>query len=541
MDSSKKIISINSTAQNMLTNDLENRIRDLYFQTNTKGCNSTANLFFITEVDICIIYCSNIKINKDFYHICVIFDKKYANTFIEDYHKILKELNTIYELSPDGIFVTDGDGITLRVNKRVQNTLGLPADRLIGKNVKELVAEGVFYPSVTLKVLEKKKTVTMMQNLKSGKRVIVTGTPVYDEKNRISRVISTTRDITELMELKEKLENAEELMKQYQIQLHDLQHNYEETSDKLYVKSQAMKKIFNTAMKIAKVDVSVLLQGESGVGKNIIAYEIHRNSDRNLGQFVEINCGAIPQNLLESELFGYEKGAFTGANKDGKLGLIQLADKGTLFLNEVGDLPLGLQVKLLKFLQEKKITRLGSTKEIEVDTRIIAATNKDLKQLLNNGMFREDLYYRLNVVSFLIPPLRERKEEIPGLLFFYLDIFNKKYSLKKRLHSKTIYFLMNYNWPGNVRELVNVVERLVVTADNEEITSDLLPTEILPLNASKQARIIGLKTAVERAEKEQLEFALKQCKNTTEMASLLGVSQPTIVRKLQKYNLKCNS
>ncbi|MHB1406793.1 MAG: sigma-54 interaction domain-containing protein [Desulfitobacteriaceae bacterium] len=489
-------------------------------------------VFHIPHLDI---YCINPIHASDQNKMLILLSSALVNSLAESQSskELLQELNTIYDLSNDGLFVTDKHGITLKANRASEKFCCLSVSQLIGRDVRDLVAEGIFDPSVTLEVLKSKSPVTMMQNTKSGCRVIVTGTPVFDDDGNISSVICNTRDITALTELKEKLENTEGLVRHYKGELSD-KHNVE----KLNFRNETMQHIASFISRAAKVDATILLEGETGVGKNVLAKEIVRLSPRSKGPFIEINCGAIPPTLLESELFGYEKGAFTGANKEGKPGLIELANFGTLLLDEIGDLPLNLQVKLLRVIQDNQLYRIGSTKLVKVDIRVIAATNKDLKELVKKGEFREDLFYRINVLPIFIPPLRERKEDIPALIKIYLERFNKNYSLNKKLSSKTFWLLLNYHWPGNIRELVNVIERLVITAEEQEITPELLPKEILrSYPTTDSTEIIPLKEAVEKTEIELLKRAIKKTRTTYDLANVLGISQPSVVRKLKKYNL----
>ncbi len=300
-----------------------------------------------------------------------------------------------------------------------------------------------------------------------------------------------------------------------------------------------MKSIFQQAKRVANFDATILILGETGVGKDVLANFIYNQSSRKeKGKLIKVNCGAIPPELLESELFGYEAGAFTGANKSGKPGMFELANNGILFLDEIGELPLNLQVKLLRVLQEGEIQKIGSTKIKKVNVQIIAATNRNLHEMVTRGEFREDLYYRLNVIPLYIPPLRERRDEILPLIHHFLSKFNQKYLLNKEFNYEVIDFLISYNWPGNIRELANLIERLVVTTPENEIKIEHMPPEYknsVHVNTNQQ---ISLKEAVEETERKILERAAKKYRNTYEIAKALRTSQPTVVRKLKKYNIK---
>lgn len=308
-----------------------------------------------------------------------------------------------------------------------------------------------------------------------------------------------------------------------------------------------MENIVYQALKVAEVDSTVLISGESGVGKEIIGELIQRNSARRDGPFIKLNCAAIPDNLLESELFGYESGAFTGAKREGKPGLFELANGGTLLLDEIGDVPLHLQVKLLRTLQQREILRVGGVKPIHIDVRIIAITNKNLEDMVGKGEFREDLYYRLNVVPIYIPALRERREDIPLLIRSFLGNYNERYSMKKFISSEAIDILMMYNWPGNIRQLENLIERLVVTTTSEVIDVAQLPTFFIKENTHLVGEygqpvtvnsIVPLKTAVESVEKQLLEKTFSITNSCYKAAQILEVDASTISRKANKYQVK---
>jgi len=308
--------------------------------------------------------------------------------------------------------------------------------------------------------------------------------------------------------------------------------------DKIILKSESMKQVVKLAIKVARVDSSVLITGETGVGKEVLARVVHKHSCRVNGPFIKLNCGAIQAELVESELFGYEAGAFTGARREGKLGLIQLADGGTLFLDEIGDLPLNLQVKFLRVLQEREIQRVGGVETKEVDFRLIAATNKSLQDLVKQKKFREDLFYRLDVVPMTIPPLRERKEDILPLALFFLNKFGQRYGLSMRISPEVIEVLLNNDWPGNVRELENTIERLLVTSDTDVATDHLINKSSNSKDYGKSR--LNLREILDQTEKHFILQAFEQCKTTREMAEVLGISQSTVVKKMRKYDIYSN-
>lgn len=455
-----------------------------------------------------------------------------------------EELNTILDSSFDGIWISDGNGVTLRVNKNYEKFSGIKAEEVLGRSLQDLVREGYYSDSAALHVLQKGEPVTLIHEIKTGKKAMVTASPVFDKDGKIYRVITNVRDITLLSELQEKLEQMKHLQKKYECEIQELRRK--KFDKDIVCNSRSMEIALEQALRVAGVDTTVLLLGESGVGKGLVAKFIHKNSKRKDNPFIKINCAAIPENLLESELFGYEKGSFTGASKEGKPGLFELAHKGTVFLDEIAKLPLHLQVKLLQAVQERNFYRVGGTRLIELDVRIIAATNKNLTEMIQKGTFREDLYYRLNVVTITIPPLRERREDIPLLISYFLDKFNGKHGYKKRLSSDVVDLLVDYRWPGNVRELENVIERLVVLSEEEVISVADLPAAIrswqqngeeesytirIPKNAS-------LKKALEVVEKFLLQETLFKGGSTRSAARLLAVDQSTVVRKAQKYKIR---
>ncbi|MFC4770184.1 sigma-54 interaction domain-containing protein [Effusibacillus consociatus] len=436
--------------------------------------------------------------------------------------------------------VADTQGIILKASQTTGEIYDVDSSDLIGKSVYELEKEGLFTPIVTPMVIKEKKKITFVQTTNKGKKLLVTGIPVFNPEGELVRIVSYSHDVTELMNLKHYLQIMEEDMERVKSELDILRSKYID-SDGIIANSEEMKKVLDTALTVAEVDANVLLLGESGVGKSLIAKFIHNHSLRSKGPFIEVNCGAIPETLFEAEFFGYEAGSFTGANPKGKVGLAELADGGTLFLDEVGELSLIHQVKLLKMIQEKQFYRVGGTKVRQADFRLIAATNKNLEAAVREKSFREDLYFRLNVVPITIPPLRQRAEDILPLIEYFLDQFEKKYNRERRLDEAVIQRLVYHEWKGNVRELINLLERLVVTSSSKLITVDHLPDCINqahnpPLFDENDNR--PLPEILESVEKQVLAKAKRKYKTTVEMAKALGVSQPTIVRKLKTYGIK---
>lgn len=467
-----------------------------------------------------------------------------ALKYLEEQNLILNEeiniLKKIIDFSSDEIYVTDAQGNTLMVNRAFEENTGIKRDKVLGRNVKELEKEGVFKPSVTRMVLEQKKQISIFQEYANKSRVLVTGTPLFNEDGSICRVIVNARDTAKLSKLKTQLEEIETLKEHYYQELVNKEMDLLKFGN-IIAKSSSMVRVLNYARKVAEVDSPVLLLGETGVGKGLLARFIHNNSSRQKNLFVTINCGAIPENLLESELFGYEGGAFTGAQSKGKIGKIEMANKGTVFLDEIGDLPYNLQVKLLHVLQEGTITRVGGNKEIFLDVRFIAATNRDLAMMVKEGTFREDLFYRLNVIPIEIPPLRNRKDDIIPLVDDILEGFNQKYKKNKVLSPEVLEYFQNYSWPGNVRELKNVIERLfIVTAENVIELYHLF--EIFNINSlnnfSDLDKSVSFKSIKKDFERKILEKLYRQYKSTYKVAEILNVNQSTVARKIKKYNIK---
>jgi len=450
--------------------------------------------------------------------------------------ELLHELEAIIRSSYDGMFIADGNGVVLRVNDAYERITGIKAKEVLGKNMKYLVEEGYYDESVTLLVMARRETVTINQTVKKDRKILVTGNPIFDEQGNLFRVVTNVRDITELANLQSQLLQTKEQKLKYKTELCHLRAQHIGNKE-IITRSPEMKQVIELAMKIANVDSTVLINGESGTGKELIAQLIHKQVKGIAKPFIKINCAAIPEQLLESELFGYEGGAFTGARKEGKPGLFELSHNGTLFLDEVGDLPFLLQVKLLRAIQEKEVIRVGGTKVITINARIIAATHRNISDMVKHGNFREDLYYRLMVVPIYLPPLRNRKEDIPLLIMHFIEKFNQRFGYNKKIMPQVIDKLVGYSWPGNVRELENVIERMMVTAPSEEITVNLVPTTIwnkpfLPKKGTK------LKEAVEQTEIYLLSESYKEYGTWQKVAEKLGIDRTTVFRKVIKYGLE---
>lgn len=459
---------------------------------------------------------------------------------LERVRVISKELNAIIESSFDGIYVTDGQSKTLRINKAYERITGIKSNEVVGQTMKKLVAEGFYNDSATLRVLKEKRPITIVQNImKTGKTIVVTGNPIFDDDGNVFRVVTNVRDVTELNQLQEKIKKMEQLQSRYEIELQQLRKAAGDHK-KFVIKSQKMLEIYDLALKLAKVDSTILIQGDSGVGKEVFSEIVHNHGTRRKKPFIKISCAAIPENLLESELFGYAPGAFTGASREGRAGIFEMAHGGTIFLDEIGEMPMALQVKLLRVLQQREIVRIGGAKPIQVDTRIMAATNRDLEEMIQHQQFRKDLFFRLNVVPVLIPPLRERKEAISHFIYFFIEKHNRKYGFSKQITSEVIDAMIEYDWPGNVRELENMIERLVVMAQGEVITVQSLPEKIKAAPLLPNASCFDgkpLKVAMDELEHGILSRAIQKHGTSRKVAAALGINQSTVVRKASRLGI----
>ena len=445
----------------------------------------------------------------------------------------------LLESSYDGIWITDHVGKILFANSANAKLLGVPRSELENKTTQELQDEGVFPTSAILEALQTRQQVSRVcNNPRTCLTVLATATPVFNEAGDIQYIFNNVRDITALNEMRESLQDKDEIIRQQNSQLETMKLRLGVGT--IVANSKAFTQVVELARRAATFDgATVLILGESGTGKEVISELIVNTSPRKDKPYLQINCGAIPENLIESELFGYEKGAFTGADAKGRKGLFEAANGGTVFLDEIGDLPLHMQVKLLRVLQQRRIVRVGGTETVNLDVRIIAATNKDLKQMVKEGRFREDLYYRLNVVPIEIPPLRDRKEDILPLVNHFLTVANRKYHTNKSIYSDTIDVLESYSWPGNVRELENLMENLVITTPGDIIRRENL-SERLKFSTenrgfTEDTEVITLKETVERAEYMAIQKAIRQCGSIRKAAVALGVDPSTIVRKQQNY------
>lgn len=535
LDSKGKLIFFSEKAKSLLGKDRLIRKEMEIFQ----GCASdTLKIIDIAGKSL-IVYSHKLASDNDYLtliHLSLLSDfeeKIVKNT--DCYKNVIKDLESIIENTYDGLYITDGKANTLRVNRAYERITGIKREEVVGKNMKELVEKGVYNRSVTLEVLEKRKVITFVQEVKTGKKVIVTGNPIFNEKGEIEKVVTTVRDITELVELKDRLHERELELNCYKEELEKIK-TYMEVDVSFVTLSKAMNNIIERAYKAAHFDSNILITGESGTGKGSLARLIHNWSYRKNGPFIKLNCAAIPENLFESELFGYEPGAFSGASNKGKKGLLEMANGGTLFLDEIGDMPLNLQSKLLQVIEEKEMIRLGSTKPIKLDIRIIAATNQDINLLIAEKKFRQDLFYRISTVWLNLKPLRERKEDIIPLALHFLENLNEKYNLNKSITPEALKTLTQYDFPGNVRELSNIIEQAFLMSEDSLIKEGDIPQNVKKIEDFSLLNEGDLKKMLNDIEIKTLKAAVEKYGSTRKAAKYLNISQSSIVRKLKKLS-----
>jgi len=455
-----------------------------------------------------------------------------------------RQLETILNASSESIWVCDGTGKVLTINRAAEKLLHITSHDVVGKNIRSLEKSGFFDHSATLEVLKTRKTVTILQNIKKPrKQLMVTGTPVFSDIGDIEMVIVNERDLTFLNEMRDELERAQSTTSRYREELTTL--NLKELKEQnIIAESKEMQQVIATVMKLARRKVSpILIMGESGTGKGLLAKYIHSQAFDNNSPFVQLNCAALPETLLEAELFGYDKGAFTGARDQGKIGLFEMANGGTLFLDELGDMSLPVQAKLLKCLEEKEVMRLGGLKPVKIDCNVITATNVNLTRQVRLGKFRQDLFFRLNTFTITLPPLRRRPEDIFEMIIFFLKKYNIKYGVKRKISSKGFAQIQAYTFPGNVRELKNILKKAVVMGESD-VLEDLVNQNTPPLPQSpaiehtlSDSDAFDFKGKLMACEKQLMLKALEGYDTTRSLAGFLKLSQSSVVRKLRIHGL----
>lgn len=445
-------------------------------------------------------------------------------------------LNAIFDSLTDAVIVLDRNAKIILINPIFSKLIGTTPEYCIGKETKDLIAEGFYDRSVVYETIESGKEVAAIVKTGTGVDLLSRSRIIKDEQCEIKFVVVTSTPISVLDNLRIEFERQHRLSDMYKEELERLRKIMLLDGDFVF-ESDEMKALLYLVKRVAPMDFTVLITGESGVGKEIMAKTVHRNSKRK-DVFIPVSIPAIPENLLESELFGYKEGAFTGSLKQGKIGLFEVAQGGTLFLDEVGDIPYPMQVKILRAIENGEITRIGSTKTITLDVRIIAATNKNLREMVKEGSFREDLFYRLNVVPLEIKPLRERKKDIEPLCHYFIRNINSRYKLDKYLSSHALEELKRYTWPGNIRELKNVMERLVTKSDEKCISAEDVACILFgseghkPMRDHKNGKISILDDYSVFEQNRILDALKKTGGNKSAAAKLLGISRSKLYRKL---------
>lgn len=462
----------------------------------------------------------------------------------------VEQLAAIFDYAQVGVIIVDKEGLTVWANKYYSRIVGFDMAQFFGKHIRLVSQAGnVKLPSAATMwdILQRtKKESSQVVKYETDDYVITTATPIMNEQGEIEWTLYIITNYSEVMSLQKELMSTQLKQDVLELQLKTaLQNDLKKTN--IIVKDKEMQRIYDMGRRLASVDATVMILGESGVGKDVLAKYIHSAGSRAQNNFVHVNLASVPASLFESELFGYEPGAFTGASRKGKIGLIEMANGGTLFLNEIGEVPLSMQSKLLQVIQNKEIYRIGGQQPIPVDVRIISATNQDLSKMVEDGLFRMDLFYRLNVIEVFVPPLRERPDDIPVLALNFLDKFNKEYGFDKVLDGDTIKLLMDYEWPGNVRELLHLIERLVIMSPEQNIRPESLPAEYR-MNYEKSKFVDRwssaaggsgkLKNVMAEVEKEIIREAVLKHRTLGEAAAALGIDVSTLVKKRKKYGIE---
>lgn len=539
-DDQGMIYKMNDSAMHILERmgiSAVNSMKQIDPKFNTKVMGDSNHCQWSHCINNCMIDINLYKVkyeNNDSYYLYVYDEFKYK----------MNEMDTVLDYIDDVVIIFDKDLILQNVNKAFMKYTGIHAKGFIGKSIYEIVEENMLENPLSPKVVKAKKVISQKVRYKNGSILTLTGVPILNKEGKIRKVIITGRDITKLIKLEERLKKVESQKKKYLTKLKELE-GYLRTNEVIY-SSDRMAQVFEIAMKAAKTDSSIFILGESGVGKEVMARLIHNTSGRKDQPFIPINCAAIPNELLESEFFGYEEGAFTGAKKQGKKGLFEEANGGTIFLDEIGELPLKMQSKLLRVIQENRLKRVGGSKIIPIDVRYISATNLTSNQLMDNKRFRQDLYFRLCVIPIKIFPLRKRKEDIFPLVHHFLKQFNNKYNLNVTFSKSVMKYLYRYDWPGNVRELKNIIERLVVLSESDVVSDreyKLVSTFDVyndDKDGSKEILInelMPLKEAYRVLEEKMIRRALNEEQNVVKAAESLGIAPSTIYRKIKKGDI----
>lgn len=449
----------------------------------------------------------------------------------------IRILQALVENSQESIFVTDGDGNVILLNEIAARLIGVPISELLGKNVVELEENEILNPSVVRVVLRDRVQVSRVIRTPAEKKLLAQCTPIFDETGKIILTITNSNNESNLKHLMSRLDEEREKTTRYQQELAYLRRS--EDAEVVVSTGPAMQRVMQQIAIVAPTESTVVLYGQSGTGKDVIAKTIHRKSSRADRALLSVNCAAIPETLIESELFGYEKGSFTGAGSQGKQGIFEVADGGTLFLDEIGELPLSAQAKLLRVFENGEIRRVGGTKTITVDVRIICATNRDLWKMVEEQKFREDLYYRINIFPIYLEPLCQRKEDILPLAQDFLLRLNRKYNTHKVISPAFAEQLMAHSWPGNIRELRNIIERAYLVSSGRELMLDIPLAVKAGTPSAAQARppqdVIPLKAYLGQVERQYIQRVIQENGGSVaQAAEKLQVHRSVLYRKLQQ-------
>lgn len=448
----------------------------------------------------------------------------------------------ILDISTDGFIIVDNNACIVEINQAYCNYLNVERETVLGLHVRKVIKNSILQEIVETGRTDTNALHTFLDEQIQGKEkiVVVTRSPVTDG-NQIIAAVSQVKFNSATMELAEKLQTLSAELQYYKKELKRIgsaKHSFEN----MIGKNQKFLEVKNIAKKIASKDLSVLIRGETGTGKEVYANAIHYASNRKDGPFIRVNCAAIPSELLESELFGYEEGSFTGAKRGGKKGKFELANGGTIFLDEIGDMPLNMQAKILRVLQENELEKVGGNETIPINIRVISATNQDLEMKMRNNTFRPDLFYRLNVIQLEIPPLRERTEDIKDFIYSFLNELNERYNTNVLLEAGALQILMKYSWPGNIREMRNVIDRAYNLVDGNIIKANNLPLNILQNERNNSPSQEGnLDNIIDDFERDTLIQIMQKNKyNCKTTAKELGIHRSTLYKKLNKLNIEIN-
>lgn len=549
LDASGRVLFINHAAQELLKADLESAVgqelcsltdnREILelFKSSRYGEEQTLSL----NARTLRVYSAAVRKNEELVAVALVFrdvtELAEISKQLEEMSAMKSTLETILDNAYEGIVVVDANGFITMLNKPYAEFLGVKPEDAVGKHVTEVIENTRMHIVVKTGVAE----VGHVQRIR-GHNTVVMRVPIFKDGKVIGAVGKVMfRDVQEVRALLNKLNLLEEQVEFYKEELKKIRAT-RYSLDSIVGESRAIKAVKAMIERAARSNSTVLILGESGTGKELVANAIHKISAQRDGPFVKINCAAIPESLLESELFGYAEGAFTGAKAGGKPGKFELANGGTIFLDEIGDMSPSVQAKLLRVLQEREVERIGSNKPVKINARIIAATNQDLESKIRTGAFRADLYYRLNVLTIKVPPLRERIEDIPLLVSHFIEKFNKVFGAAVQdISPQALSILLHHSWPGNVRELENVVERAFNVMEGCTILPEHLPDYLLR-QAGKQSETCPLSSLLAESEKEAIIAALKAANgNRTRAAKLLGIHRSGLYQKLKKYNINPSS